>query len=200
MQREAEEAAAAAEAMGGGNPLASLMMPPAALGRREGPPVVGLRDLPKTQPVGEVVRAMREVRVGKVVRAMREVRATLWMGWVDTWGQGQMYIAVSHTDFTLHLHPSTQVTRDGRPLPPSSYRFAFPVLSAVLSSPAHTPLHDEALAVVALHCSATLGDDIPRRCDGVRSKPYGLSTPPLCKRVGDMSQKFACAYKTPQCP
>ena len=56
-----------------------------------------------------------------------------------------------------------QVTQEGRPLPPSSYRFAFPVLSAVLSSPAHTPLHDEALAVVALHCSPSLGGDIPRR-------------------------------------
>jgi hypothetical protein len=33
-------------------------------------------------------------------------------------------------------------------------------LQSVLSSPVHTPLHDEALGVVSLHCGA--GDDIPR--------------------------------------
>jgi hypothetical protein len=33
-------------------------------------------------------------------------------------------------------------------------------LQSVLSSPVHTPLHDEALAVVSLHCGA--GEDIPR--------------------------------------
>lgn len=76
---------------------------------------------------------------------------------VHTYGGADTHI------HTHDVHIPLQVTREGRPLPPSSYRFAFPVLSAVLSSPAHTPLHDEALAVVALHCSATLGDDIPRR-------------------------------------
>jgi hypothetical protein len=35
------------------------------------------------------------------------------------------------------------------------------VLRAVLSSPQHSPLHDEALAVVALHCAPDA--DVPRR-------------------------------------
>ena len=59
----------------------------------------------------------------------------------------------------LILSPSPpQVTREGQSLPASSYRFTFPVLSAVLSSPAYTPLHDQALAVVALQCSPALGE------------------------------------------
>lgn len=42
-----------------------------------------------------------------------------------------------------------------------AYGFCFPVLRAVLSSPQHSPLHDEALAVVALHCAPDA--DISRR-------------------------------------
>ncbi|MEW5308073.1 MAG: hypothetical protein WDW38_000060 [Sanguina aurantia] len=53
------------------------------------------------------------------------------------------------------------VTVPKRRLPSSSYCFVFPVLEAVLSSPQHTPLHEEALSVVSLHCSAA-GGDIPR--------------------------------------
>ncbi|KAF5835979.1 armadillo-type protein [Dunaliella salina] len=52
-----------------------------------------------------------------------------------------------------------QVTGDRRPLQGASYRFVFPVLQAILSSPTHTPSHEDALAVVALHCSA---HDVPR--------------------------------------
>ena len=61
-EREAQEAAASAEAMAG-NGLASFSLPPviSALRPRDGPPVVGLRELPKTLPVAEVVKAMREV-------------------------------------------------------------------------------------------------------------------------------------------
>jgi len=46
-------------------------------------------------------------------------------------------------------------------LSPQAYGFCFPVLRAVLSSPQHSPLHDEALAVVALHCAPDA--DISRR-------------------------------------
>ncbi|MEW5303879.1 MAG: hypothetical protein WDW36_006532 [Sanguina aurantia] len=60
------------------------------------------------------------------------------------------------------VHALTQVvTVPKRRLPSSSYCFVFPVLEAVLSSPQHTPLHEEALSVVSLHCSAA-GGDIPR--------------------------------------
>ena len=55
---------------------------------------------------------------------------------------------------------ATQATSDGRPLPPASYAFVFPVLAAVLGSPRHSDLHDPALAVVALHCGPAL--DVPR--------------------------------------
>ena len=44
---------------------------------------------------------------------------------------------------------------------PQAYGLCFPVLRAVLSSPHHSPLHDEALAVVALHCAPDA--DISRR-------------------------------------
>ncbi len=57
-------------------------------------------------------------------------------------------------------HGYMQVTKDGKPLPYSAYRFVFPMLRAVLSSSVHTPVHEAALSVVALHCAA--GDDIPR--------------------------------------
>jgi len=54
----------------------------------------------------------------------------------------------------------TAATAGGRPLPGPAYAFVFPVLRAVLSWPAHTPLHEEALAVLALHVAP--GDPLPR--------------------------------------
>ncbi len=47
----------------------------------------------------------------------------------------------------------TAETAGGRPLPAPAYAFLFPVLRAVLSWKHHTGLHEEALAVVALHVS-----------------------------------------------
>lgn len=64
------------------------------------------RELPRSEPVAEVVRALRDV-----------------------------------------------TSRQGHALAAPSFRFVFPVLKAVLSCPSHTPLHDEALTVVALHCA-----------------------------------------------
>lgn len=55
----------------------------------------------------------------------------------------------------------TAATAEGDPLPGHTYAFIFPVIRAVLSSPQHTPLHDEAMAVVALHCAP--GEPLPRR-------------------------------------
>lgn len=52
-------------------------------------------------------------------------------------------------------------TTEGDPLPGHTYAFVFPIIRAVLSSPQHTPLHDEAMAVVALHCAP--GGPLPRR-------------------------------------
>jgi hypothetical protein len=51
-------------------------------------------------------------------------------------------------------------TLGGRPLPPQAYAFCFPVLKAVLGWPRHTPVHDQALGVLALHVSP--GVPIPR--------------------------------------
>ncbi|GLC46160.1 hypothetical protein PLESTB_001196200 [Pleodorina starrii] len=60
------------------------------------------------------------------------------------------------------VHALAAVTAaSGQQLPPSSYSYVFPVLQAVLLSPVHTALHDECLAVVALHVAPGL--DIPRR-------------------------------------
>ena len=47
-----------------------------------------------------------------------------------------------------------------RPLPGPCYALVFPVLEAVLHCPHHTPLHDEALLVLALHVRPE--QDIPR--------------------------------------
>lgn len=47
-----------------------------------------------------------------------------------------------------------------RPMPGPSYALVFPVLKAVLHCPHHTPLHDDALAVLALHVRPE--QDIPR--------------------------------------
>ena len=55
----------------------------------------------------------------------------------------------------------TAATTDGEPLPGQAYAFVFPVLRAVLSSPQHTPLHDEAMALLALHCAP--GEPLPRQ-------------------------------------
>lgn len=52
-------------------------------------------------------------------------------------------------------------TIEGDPLPGHTYAFVFPIIRAVLSSPQHTSLHDEAMAVVALHCAP--GGPLPRR-------------------------------------
>lgn len=46
------------------------------------------------------------------------------------------------------------------PLPPNAYLFTFPVLSAVLKWPGHTPLHEAALLVAALHVDPDR--DVPR--------------------------------------
>lgn len=56
------------------------------------------------------------------------------------------------------LHQSTVPNR--QPLPGPSYALVFPVLAAVLHCPIITPLHDQALAVLALHVSPE--QDIPR--------------------------------------
>lgn len=58
------------------------------------------------------------------------------------------------------VHALTSATAGGRPLPGPAYAFVFPVLCAVLSWPVHTPLHEEALAVLALHVAP--GDPLPR--------------------------------------
>lgn len=56
------------------------------------------------------------------------------------------------------LHTATVPART--PLPGPSYALVFPVLSAVLHCPVLTPLHDQALAVVALHVAPE--QDTPR--------------------------------------
>lgn len=53
-----------------------------------------------------------------------------------------------------------QVTAGKQPLPRSAYCFVFPVLQAVLSAPSFSPLHEDALSVVALHVAP--GEAIPR--------------------------------------
>lgn len=56
------------------------------------------------------------------------------------------------------LYQSTVPPR--RALPGPSYALVFPVVSAVLHCPSITPLHDQALAVLALHVAPE--QDIPR--------------------------------------
>lgn len=56
------------------------------------------------------------------------------------------------------LYQSTVPQR--QPLPGPSYSLVFPVLAAVLHCPVITPLHDQALGVLALHVSPE--QDIPR--------------------------------------
>lgn len=59
------------------------------------------------------------------------------------------------------VRATAHVTADvHKALSPAAYTFLFPVLQAVLASPGHTPLHDAALSVVALHVSP--GQDVPR--------------------------------------
>ncbi|GAX75317.1 hypothetical protein CEUSTIGMA_g2762.t1 [Chlamydomonas eustigma] len=62
------------------------------------------------------------------------------------------------------VHALKQVsTASGNRLSPPSYRFIFPVLKAVLSSPVHTSLHDDALSVVAQHCGGAAATGLPRQ-------------------------------------
>ncbi len=63
--------------------------------------------------------------------------------------------------FLTLLPPLPQAAAGGRALAASTYRFLFPVLQAVLSSPCHTPLHDAALGVLSLHVAP--GQDVPRQ-------------------------------------
>lgn len=52
-------------------------------------------------------------------------------------------------------------TANSTPLPGPSYDLCFPVLEAVLSSSVHTPLHEQALQVMALHVAPGL--PLPRK-------------------------------------
>lgn len=52
-------------------------------------------------------------------------------------------------------------TASSSALPGPSYDLCFPVLEAVLSSSAHTPLHEQALEVMALHVAPGL--PLPRK-------------------------------------
>lgn len=66
------------------------------------------------------------------------------------------------TTTCCHCHHciALQVTSSRKPLNRPAYTFVFPVLEAVLGCSVHSTLHDEALAVLGLHCAP--GDDIPR--------------------------------------
>lgn len=55
----------------------------------------------------------------------------------------------------------SKTTAAGSALPTPAYVMLFPILAAVLSWPQRTPLHEEALAAVALHVSP--GGPLPRR-------------------------------------
>lgn len=54
-----------------------------------------------------------------------------------------------------------QATEGDRPLPRPAYCFVFPVIQAVLAAPAFSPLHEDALTVLALHVAP--GESIPRK-------------------------------------
>ena len=54
------------------------------------------------------------------------------------------------------LQAMTAATANSTALPGPSYHLCFPVLEAVLSSSVHTPLHEQALEVMALHVAPGL--------------------------------------------
>lgn len=54
------------------------------------------------------------------------------------------------------LQAMTAATANSTALPGPSYHLCFPVLEAVLSSSVHTPLHEQALEVMALHVAPRL--------------------------------------------
>jgi len=51
-------------------------------------------------------------------------------------------------------------TADGQPLPTPAYIMVFPIISAVLSWPIPSPLHEPALSALALHVSPSIS--LPR--------------------------------------
>ncbi len=55
----------------------------------------------------------------------------------------------------------SSATAAGSALPTPTYMMLFPILAAVLKWPQRTPLHEDALAAVALHVSP--GGSLPRR-------------------------------------
>ena len=55
----------------------------------------------------------------------------------------------------------SSATEAGSALPTPAYLMLFPILAAVLSFPQRTPLHEDALAALALHVSP--GGALPRR-------------------------------------
>lgn len=59
------------------------------------------------------------------------------------------------------MQAMASVTANSTPLPGPCYDLCFPVLEAVLSSPVHTSLHEQALQVVALHVAPGL--PLPRK-------------------------------------
>ena len=59
------------------------------------------------------------------------------------------------------MHAMASATRNSTPLTGPCYDLCFPVLEAVLTSSVHTPLHEQALQVMALHVA--LGLPLPRR-------------------------------------
>ncbi|GIL49256.1 hypothetical protein Vafri_5386 [Volvox africanus] len=111
----------------------------------------------------DAVRALSTCMPGRLGHSATTLTACLRLVSQAQSGRGLSFReAASRPAVASVVHALAVVTAAvGQQLPPSSYCYVFPVLQAVLLSPVHTRLHDECVAVMALHVAPGL--DIPRR-------------------------------------
>ncbi|GIL73837.1 hypothetical protein Vretimale_5312 [Volvox reticuliferus] len=111
----------------------------------------------------DAVRALSTCMPGRLGHSATTLTACLRLVSQAQSGRGLSFREVaSRPAVASVVHALALVTAAvGQQLPPSSYCYVFPVLQAVLLSPVHTRLHDECVAVIALHVAPGL--DIPRR-------------------------------------
>ena len=95
---------------------------------------------------------------------------------------------------TVAALEKTTVGQANEPLFPNAYLFIFPVLSAVLKWPSHTPLHEAALRVAALHVDPDR--DVPRPAS--LDMLYTMLSVLPAFRYADPSSNLLCAWGLPK--
>ena len=71
-------------------------------------------------------------------------------------GKGEEDAVVDKQPIIESIAAIREATADGHPLPSPAYIMVFPIISAVLSWPVPSPLHEPALSALALHVSPSI--------------------------------------------